>query len=53
VIWKFTKNQFKALQRLNDLDEQVDSEVKQNAADDAVAHDFSKTEIVHIVCEDE
>jgi hypothetical protein len=53
VIWKFTKNEFEALQRLNNLDEQVDSEVKQDAPDDAVAHDFSKIEIVNIVCKDE
>ena len=53
VVSELPKNEFETLQRLNELDYQIDSKIKQDTPNNAIANDFSDVKISYIVSEDE
>jgi hypothetical protein len=53
VVSELPKNEFETFQRLNELDYQIDSKIKQDTPNNAIANDFSDVKISYIVSEDE
>jgi hypothetical protein len=51
VVSEPAKDQLNSFERLNELNEQIDSEIHENAAYDAIAHDLAEVKVINIVCE--